>query len=132
MTNEALPGLLFDECVDRVLTVRAFAAHRPISFSRDHAPAASDEQVLALAGRLGLILVTEDVGFGRLTFHKALNPPVGIVLIALHPMPRGERAAYLAGRAPEALTRAIDAFVTIGPRRIRARRFPDATLSSPS
>jgi hypothetical protein len=74
VTNEALPGLLFDECVDRVLTVRAFAAHRPISFSRDHAPAAPDEQVLALAGRLGLILVTEDVGFGRLTFHKALKP----------------------------------------------------------
>lgn len=75
MTYEALPGLLFDECVDRVLTVRAFAPHRPIAFSRDHAPAAIDEEVMALAGRLGLILVTEDLGFGRLTCQRALQPP---------------------------------------------------------
>jgi predicted nuclease of predicted toxin-antitoxin system len=124
VTNEAQAGLLFDECVDRLLTVPAFAPIREITFSRDHAPGADDSAVMVLARRLGVILVTEDVGFGRLTFQKALAPPVGIILIALHPMPRGERAPYLAHRAPDALARAVGAFVTIGARGIRARRFP--------
>jgi hypothetical protein len=54
-----------------------------------------------------------------------MNPPVGVILIALDPMPRSQRAAYLETRAADALVRASGAFVTIGPRRIRARRFPD-------
>ncbi len=74
-----------------------------------------------------MILVTEDLGFGRLAFQMALKPPVGIILIALHPMPRGERKAYLESRAVEAVARAVGAFVTIGPSRVRARRLPADT-----
>lgn len=122
MTGDAVPGLLFDECVDRLLTVPAFAPHRQITFSRDVIPRALDTEVLALACKLGLILVTEDMGFGQLVFQKRLQPPVGVILIGLDPMARGERAAYLALRAAEALS--TGEFVTIGPRRIRARRFP--------
>lgn len=121
------PELLFDECVDRVLTVPAFAPYRTITFSRDLAPRAVDPDVLALASARGMILVTEDAGFGRLVFQKRLAPPVGVILIALDPMPRNERAAYLAARAEDALARTPGAFVTIGPRSIRARRFPDDT-----
>jgi predicted nuclease of predicted toxin-antitoxin system len=121
----APPGLLFDECVDRLLAVPAFAPHREIAFSRDWAPGAADPEVLALAAGQGMILVTEDVGFGRLAFQKALKLPMGIILIALHPMPRSERSDHLAGRAAEVLVQAVGAFVTIGPRRVRARRFPD-------
>lgn len=85
--------------------------------------------MLALACKQGLLLVTEDVGFGRLIFQKRFRPPVGVILIALDPMPRGKRAAYLAMRAPEALSRAAGAFVTIGPHRIRARRLPESPPS---
>jgi len=120
------PGLLFDECVDRLLSVPAFAPHCPITFSRDLAPRAIDPDVLLLACDLNLVLVSEDMGFGRLIFQKGLVPPVGVILIALDPMPRAGRAAYLAARAPEALARASGALVTTGPRRIRARRFPEA------
>ena len=66
MTGELLPGLLFDECVDRVLTVPAFAPLGAITFSRDLAARAIDPDVMALARDLGMILVTEDAGFGRL------------------------------------------------------------------
>ena len=125
MTDEAAPGLLFDECVDRRVTVPAFAPHRAITFSRDLAPRAIDPDVLALARKLGLLLVTEDVGFGRLVFQKKLRSPVGVILIALDPMPRDKRIAYLTARAPEALSCARGAFVSIGPHRIRARRFPE-------
>jgi len=121
--DDAVPRLLFDECVDRILAVPVFAPHREIIFSRDRAPGASDAEVLSLANRLETILVTEDVGFGRLVFQMASKLPVGIILIALHPMPRGERKGYLASCAVEALARADGAFVTIGPSRIRARRF---------
>ncbi len=48
---------------------------------------------MALARAMDLILVTEDAGFGRLTFQLALEPPIGIVLIALDPMPRADRPA---------------------------------------
>lgn len=120
------PGLLFDECVDRVLNVPAFAPHRSIAFSRDIAPRAIDPDVLALARARGLILVTEDVCFGRLVFQKWFEPPIGVILIALDPMARAARRPYLERRAPEALERVAGAFVTIGPRNIRARRFPDA------
>ena len=119
------PGLLLDECVDRLLTVPAFGPHRPIVFSRDVIPSAPDQEVLRFARERGLILVTEDAGFGRLVFQKQLPPPAGIILIALDPMPRSERAAYLTMRAPEALARASGAFVTISHRRVRARNLPD-------
>jgi predicted nuclease of predicted toxin-antitoxin system len=102
VTGDAPPSLLFDECVDRVLTVPAFAPHRAITFSRDLAPRAIDPDVLALARDLGMILVTEDVGFGRLVFQRRMNPPVGVILIALDPMPRSQRAAYLETRAADA------------------------------
>jgi predicted nuclease of predicted toxin-antitoxin system len=122
----ASPGLLFDECVDRLLAVPAFAPHREIEFSRDWAPGAPDPDVMDIAVRHGMILVTEDVGFGRLVFQKTLKRPVGIILIALHPMPRSERSGYLASQATEVLAQAIGAFVTIGPRGVRSRRFPTA------
>ena len=124
-----LAGLLFDECVDRLLSVPVFAPHRQITFPRDLAPRAVDPDVLALACDMGVILVTEDAGFGRLVFQRRLKPPVGVILLALEPMPRVERPAYLAMRAPEALAQAVGSFVTIGPRRIRARRFPDDSPS---
>ncbi len=123
MTPKAVGGLLFDECVDRRLSVPAFAPHAQITFSRDLAPGATDPEVMALARAKGLILVTEDAGFGRLTFQLALDPPAGIILVALDPMPRAERPGYLAVRAPEALARAPGYLVTIGPRNVRARRF---------
>ena len=125
MTVAPVPGLLLDECVDRLLTVPAFGPHRSIVFSRDVVPSAPDREILRLARERGLILVTEDVGFGRLVFQKQLPPPAGIILIALDPMRRSERAAYLTMRAPEALARAAGAFVTISPRRMRARDLPD-------
>ena len=106
-----------------------FAPHRQITFPRDLAPRAVDPDVLALACDMGVILVTEDAGFGRLVFQRRLKPPVGVILLALEPMPRVERPAYLAMRAPEALAQAVGSFVTIGPRRIRARRFPDDSPS---
>lgn len=124
MNGSAEPGLLFDECVDRVLAVPTFGAHRPVVFSSDLAHGASDSEVLALARSLGLILVTEDMGFGRLIFQKALDPPMGLILIGLDPMPRLQRRNYLAARAPAVLAQAIGALVTIGPQRIRSRRFP--------
>lgn len=126
MTGDGRPGLLLDECVDRLLTVPAFASFCTITFSRDLAPRAVDPDVLALARKRGLVLVTEDVGFGRLVFQNKLHPPSGIILIALDPMPRSRRAAYLKKHAPEALARAAGAFVTVGPSRVRARRFPTA------
>ena len=122
-------GLLFDECVDRVLAVRAFGLHRKIIFTSDVAQGATDPEVLALARQLGLILVTEDMGFGRLIFQKTLKSPPGLILIGLDPMPRRDRAGYLADRAPEALLRAKGALVTIGPRSIRARPFPAGTAA---
>ena len=100
MKSADAPGLLFDECVDRLLTVPAFGPHRPITFSRDVAPGAADQDVLAMARSQSLILVTEDVGFGRLIFQKQLAPPVGVILIALDPMIRSERQALLMKRAP--------------------------------
>lgn len=124
MTAAASPGLLLDECVDRQLTVPAFGPLRPIIFSRDFIPGAKDQDILAFARARGLILITEDVGFGRLIFQMRMKPPVGIILIALDPMPRSERATYLTMRAPEALTRAGESFVTIGPRRMRSRKLP--------
>ena len=127
MTGELLPGLLFDECVDRVLTVPAFAPLGAITFSRDLAARAIDPDVMALARDLGMILVTEDAGFGRLVFQQRLAPPVGIILIALDPMPRSQRPNYLQDRAATSLSRAQGAFVTIGPRSVRARRFPHDT-----
>ena len=126
--SASAPGLLLDECVDRVLTVPAFSPHRAIVFSRDLAPRASDQEILTLARELGHILITEDAGFGRLIFQKKLKPPVGVVLIALDPMPRQERGSYLAARAPDALARAIGALVSIGPRRLRARPLPSETV----
>ena len=53
-----------------------------------------------MARSQSLILVTEDVGFGRLIFQKQLAPPVGVILIALDPMIRSERQALLMKRAP--------------------------------
>jgi predicted nuclease of predicted toxin-antitoxin system len=121
---DAAHGLLLDECVDRLLTVPAFSPLRTIVFSRDIIPRAPDQEVLRLARTRHLILVTEDVGFGRLIIQKQIEAPDGVILIALDPMPRNERAAYLALRAPEALARAEGSFVTIGPRRTRSRKFP--------
>jgi predicted nuclease of predicted toxin-antitoxin system len=119
---------LFDECVDRSLAVPAFAPLRPILFSRDIAPSSTDPVVLQLARDRNLILVTEDVGFGRLIFQKGLPAPAGVILIALDPMPRSVRAEYLIKRAPEGLAHAAGSFVTIGPRRIRARRLSDKAV----
>ena len=124
MNGGSEPGLLFDECVDRVLAVPAFGVHRSITFSSDPSPGISDPEVLAIAHRLGLILITEDMGFGRLIFQKALRPPIGLILIGLDPMPRQQRQSYLAARAPGVLAQAIGALVTIGPQRVRSRRFP--------
>lgn len=125
MTVTAAPGLLLDECVDRLLTAPAFGPLRSIVFSRDIIPRATDQDVLELARERGLILITEDVGFGRLIFQKQLKTPTGVILIALDPMARSERAEYLAMRAPEALTRAVGSFVTINPLRMRSRKLPD-------
>ena len=124
MNGRSGPGLLFDECVDRVLAVPAFGVHRSITFASDLAPGVSDPEVLAMANRMGFILVTEDMGFGRLIFQKAFDPPIGLILIGLDPMRRQERRAYLAARAPAVLAQAVGALVTLGPQRIRSRRFP--------
>ncbi len=124
MSDGRMAGLLFDECVDRTLSVPAFAPHRRIVFSRDLAPRALDTNVLALACDLKMILVTEDLGFGRLIFQKRLAVPVGVIIIALEPMPRQQRGTYLAERVPEVLERVTGALVTLGPKRIRARVFP--------
>jgi predicted nuclease of predicted toxin-antitoxin system len=118
--------IMFDECVDRLITVPAFAPHATIEHSRDFAPAAIDEVVLALARGRDVMLVTEDVGFGRLVFQKRLPPPPGIILINLAPMPQSARPAWLRQSAVEAIARAAGAFVTVGPTRLRARRFPPA------
>ena len=74
-----------------------------------------------MARSQSLILVTEDVGFGRLIFQKQLAPPVVVILIALDPMVRSERQALLMKRAPEALARAVGSFVTISPSSTRSR-----------
>ena len=117
--------VLFDECVNRRYALPALTPLADVQHSRDWLPrAAADEEVLDLARRLDRVLITEDVGFGRLIFAEGLAPPRGIVLLAISAMPKAERVPRLSDVAEEALLRSQGAFVTVTPTQVRSRAFP--------
>jgi predicted nuclease of predicted toxin-antitoxin system len=117
---------LFDECVHRDIAQRAFAGYADIALVREFGPVGlKDEDIMALARREGRVLVTEDLGFGQLVFHRLLPPP-GVRLIALCGTTHVEREERLAQTAEKAFAAIAGNFVTIGRERIRERPLPAA------
>jgi predicted nuclease of predicted toxin-antitoxin system len=118
-------GVVFDVCVNRRYALAAFASQTDVLLCTDVLPAtADDETLMALARTDRRILVTEDVGSGALVFRDRLPPPPGLILLAVWSLPHAERAPRIASALPEAMARADGAFVTLGPRRVRARTYP--------
>lgn len=118
---------LFDECVHRDITRRAFSGFADIALVRDFgAIGLSDVDIMALARREGRVLITEDFGFGQLIFQKLLPPPPGVLLIALSGTTHAEREERLVQVAEKAFAVAGGNFVSIGPLRVRERPLPAA------
>lgn len=118
--------LLVDQCVSRRLAGVAFGPIAELVYVGDIASGAPDEDVLALARRLGRILVTEDYDFGRMIFGDGAEPPVGIIHLVLARMTAIERKAKLVAEAAALIAAAPGHFVVFSKGVIRARRLPSA------
>ncbi|MBL8558318.1 MAG: DUF5615 family PIN-like protein [Hyphomonadaceae bacterium] len=118
---------LFDECVHREITRRAFSGFAEIALVRDFGVIGLDDvEVMALARRENRILITEDFGFGQLIFQKLLPPPPGVLLIALSGTTHAEREARLVQAAEKAFAAVAGHFISIGRERVRERPLPAA------
>lgn len=116
--------LLIDQCVSRRLAATAFDPIADLVYVGDIASGATDDGVLALARRLGRILVTEDFDFGRMIFGDGIEPPLGVIHLVLARMTKNERQTKLAAEAAALIAAAPGHFVVFSKGVIRARPLP--------
>lgn len=118
--------LLVDECVNRRIVLPAFVSLVDVAFVADLSGGASDDDVLGLARREGMLLLTEDSDFGRLVFGLGIAPPPGIILVNLAGLAGPDRLTRVRAVAAQALSLAEGALVAIDRDHVRRRPFPDA------
>lgn len=109
---------LADENCDFAVVRALRAAGHDVAAVRDHAPGASDEQVIRLAQAEGRTLLTEDKDFGQLVFASHVESP-GVVYFRFPANARkamADAALTLVQRHAEKLQRR---FVVVQPGRIR-------------
>jgi predicted nuclease of predicted toxin-antitoxin system len=124
VTETPLLSLLIDECVDVLAFPWEMIVSRQCFHVRSIAPAADDVDILALARKRGLILVTEDRDYGELIYrHRAPSPP-GIIYIALAGLRLSARPQRLRTVLGDVLDHADGKFIVIGPSNVRTRQLP--------
>ena len=116
-------GFLADECFAAPLIRAMRAAGFDVARSADSAPAAPDEQVLALAFSQHRVLLTEDNDFGDLVIRFCL-PTRGVVRVALKSLSRPDQAVRLVKALNVLGGKVQGAMVTIEPSRTRVRPLP--------
>ena len=113
--------LLADEGVDRQIVVRLRDDGHRVSYVAEMEPGSSDEQVLEMANKESLILLTTDKDFGELAYRMKRVFP-GVVLIRLSGLSPERKAqsvsSMLFDHGPE-LTPGTFTVLTPGAIRIR-------------
>ena len=112
---------LADESCDFAVVVALRTAGHDVKAVVEHAPAAADDVVLALAHGEGRILLTEDKDFGQLAYAGG-HGTAGVILIRFPAGVRsavGEAVVEVADRLGDSITKA---FVVAEPGRARVSR----------
>ncbi len=112
-----------EDCPGPVLRALRDAGH-DVASQRDVKRGAADDDVLRLSAMAGRVLVTRDLGFGRLTVLDQL-PAVGVVIIRLRgPGDWSARAPRVVEALAELGERAVGAVSTIDWHATRTRPLP--------
>ena len=114
-------GFLADECFSGPLVRAMKTASFEVSRSADTTPAATDEQVLALAFAQNRVLLTEDNDFADLVVRLRL-PTHGVVRVALKSLSKSEQTVRFLKALTDLGDKVRGAMVTIEPTRTRVRR----------
>ena len=112
-------NFLADENVrEPIISALRAAGHDVLSVAEE-SPGILDQEVLSRAQQTARILVTHDLGFGRLIFNQRVAPPPGIIQLRFPSHMRYARMADLVLAALEAGYPVIGHFVVIDERRVR-------------
>ncbi|MBI2909705.1 MAG: DUF5615 family PIN-like protein [Chloroflexi bacterium] len=114
---------MFDQNTDRRLALYLRErGHDVTVVAVDYPPSLPDEQVLAIAHREQLILVTEDRDFGELIFRRRLAH-AGVLYLRLPPMELETKIARVAAALDRCADR-LDRFVVVTEKAVRVRERP--------
>ncbi len=98
--------------------------HDVVSVLEDF-PAAPDAAVMAMAGREGRLLLTEDSDFGEMIFRRGFRPiAAGVVFIRMPTGRRTDRLAGLRDTIQDYGDRLQGHYVVVGENRTRLRALP--------
>jgi predicted nuclease of predicted toxin-antitoxin system len=115
--------LLLDENISRHIEARLLLDGHRLSLARDLVPGRPDTDVLALAQRLGALVLTEDTDFGDLVLRQHL-PSAGVILLRLSGLARALQPDYVAHLLTAHAAAFSGAFTVITPTGIRHRALP--------
>jgi len=112
--------LLADENIERPLILYLRQEGHDVLSVAESVPTIRDDDVLALAVSDQRVLLSNDLDFGELVYHRKLNAP-GIVLLRLRAKSLAEKVKLFAENWRLAEGKVTGNFVVISNRRIRVR-----------
>jgi predicted nuclease of predicted toxin-antitoxin system len=114
--------LFIDENVSRLVVNRLRVDGHDLTLAQDVAFGRPDRELLALALRLGAIILTEDTDFGALVMREQL-PSAGVVLLRLSGLARFQ-PDYIAQILATHAAALPGAFTVMTPAAVRVRPLP--------
>jgi len=115
--------LFIDENVSRLVVDRLRVDGHDLTLAQDVAFGRPDRELLALALRLGAIILTEDTDFGELVMREQL-PSAGVVLLRLSGLARSFQPDYIAQILATHAAALPGAFTVMTPAAVRVRPLP--------
>jgi predicted nuclease of predicted toxin-antitoxin system len=112
---------LCDEGVEAQVVRELRAAGHDVSYVAEMNPGITDDEVLALAGEAGAILVTNDKDFGELVFRQRRAAP-GVLLLRLAGTTSDKKAATVAAAVDQHGSELVGAFSVVERFRVRIRQ----------
>jgi predicted nuclease of predicted toxin-antitoxin system len=109
-----------DESVDQPIVTRLRQEGHSVLAVVEMEPSISDEIVLDLANRQGMLLLTGDKDFGELVFRDR-RYAFGIILVRLAGLTAAAKAGIVASAVKEHQDKLPDAFTVITPNGVRIR-----------
>ena len=116
-------NLLIDESIGRPIVERLRHDGHTLTLAEEVAADRPDTEILALAQRLGAVVLTEDTDFGELVMHQHL-PSAGVILVRLSGMARAAQPEYVAQALAPHETALPGRFTVLMPSSIRIRPLP--------
>jgi len=112
--------LLADENVDAPIVNWLKTQGLDLLSIRETYPGISDEEIIVRAAAEDRVILTNDLDFGELVFHRAMSA-AGIILVRVHPPLPSTRLAAIQTHWDEIMRHAQGNFLVVTRRRLRLR-----------